>query len=139
MKMENFSTSELSQLLLLVSELRKEDPDIAINDYHQATAQHRAFCKALRIEDTDFARDRAERLSSAGRASIYKTLPAEIRFLSASDTIIPDIPIIDLTDSYARAKNIDITEVYSTGAGKDLPDGAGPNPSTLQPSHEVTE
>jgi hypothetical protein len=96
--MVNFSTSELSQLLLLVGDLRKEDPDIAINDYHQAAAQHRAFCKALKIEDTDFAKDRAERLSSAGRASIYKGLPAEIRFLSSSDTVIPDIPIIELTD-----------------------------------------
>lgn len=95
--MVNLSTSDLSQLLYLVGELRKEDPDVAINDYHQAAAQHRAFCKALKIEDTDFARDRAERLSSAGKASIYKALPAEIRFLSSSDTILPDMPIIDLT------------------------------------------
>lgn len=41
--------------------------------------------------------------------------------------------------SKARAKIINSTEVYSTGAGKDLPDGAGSNPSTLQPPHEVTE
>jgi 3'-phosphoadenosine 5'-phosphosulfate sulfotransferase (PAPS reductase)/FAD synthetase len=46
-----------------------------------------------------------------------------------------------LSDFYskARAKIINSTEIYSTGAGKDLPDGAGSNPSTLQPPHEVTE
>lgn len=95
--MVTLSTSDLSQMLRFVGELRKEDPDVAINDYHQAAAQHRAYCKALKIENTDFAKDRAERLSSAGKASIYKALPAGIRFLSSSDTIIPDMPIIELT------------------------------------------
>jgi len=107
--MENFSTSDLTQLLYLVGELRKDEPDVVINDNHLELAQHSAFCKALQIEGTSFARDRAERIRSAGRASIYKGLPAEIRFLSSDDLEVPDLPIIDLEAS---------------GAGKVQPDGA---------------
>ena len=57
-KMENYSNVELSDLLLFVSKIRKEKPEIAINDYHNASSQLEVFCKSLNIEDTDFYKDR---------------------------------------------------------------------------------
>lgn len=92
--MENLNTSEISNLLFLVSKIRKESSDIALNDYYQAMSKHDVFCKTLGISNTPFASDRLSRLKASGLASVYKSLPAEIRFFSADSTDIPNLPII---------------------------------------------
>lgn len=96
-KMENYSNVELSDLLLFVSKIRKEKPEIAINDYHNASSQLEVFCKSLNIEDTDFYKDRKKKIFDAGRSSVYKSCSADIRLLSSDDITVPDLPIIDLT------------------------------------------
>lgn len=96
---ENYTVAELSELLLFVSRIRKEKPNIAINDYHQASTQLDIFCKTLDIENTSFYKDRSKKIYEAGLSAVYKSVSPDLRLLSSNDNLLPDLPIIDLTDN----------------------------------------
>jgi len=88
--MENLNTSEISNLLFLVSKIRKESSDIALNDYYQAMSKHDVFCKTLGISDTPFASDRLSRLKASG------LVPFTNLSLQRSDFFQPIQPIFPI-------------------------------------------